>query len=53
MNWQNDIVVIHGTKIVSLINDNIGEYSINELSQKKVEHIFSIFFWNLTRSEHQ
>ena len=53
MNWQNDIVIIHGTKIMSFKKESIGEYNINEFSQKIVEHIFSIFFWNLTRSEHQ
>ena len=53
MNWQNDIVIIHGTKIMSFKKESIGEYNINESSQKKVEHIFSIFFWNLILSERQ
>ena len=53
MNWKNDIVIIHGTKIVSFKNESIGEYNINEFSQKKVEHIFLKFFLNLIRSEHQ
>ena len=53
MNWQNDIVIIHGTRIISFKNESIGEYNINEFSQKKVEHIFSIFFWNSIRLERQ
>ena len=38
---------------INLKKDNNGEYNINEFSQKKVEHIFSIFFWNSIRLEHQ
>ena len=53
MNWQNDIVIIHGIKMTSFKNESIGEYNINEFSQKKVEHIFSIFFWNSIRLERQ
>ena len=53
MNWQNDIVIIHGIKMTSFKNESIGEYNINEYSQQKVEHIFSKFLLSLVQSKRQ